>query len=220
MAKEIPSEEIIVITPGIAEKMGAIDISEKIIQKLTRLEQIYVIGIGASIPRIISAVDISSGIANVNIVSVSLDYMEIQVYGKEEAIFITLSRIEQEPNKIAAAFEVQENYFKRDKTIWVGRRDEVAKITNDILFKLSNYKEAKIVASGFPIMTAIESVLQVVKSEISRIEVCISAIILQSIDRKSSPGKKVAAISIYLEQGKLTEYSKNHEILKKKILER
>lgn len=219
MSEGIASEEIIIITPGKAEKMGAIDISEQIIQKLTLLEKIYFIGIGASIPRIISAVNMSSDIANVNIVSVSLDYIEIQVYGKEEAIFITLSRIEQEPNPIVTAFESQENYFKRDRTIWVGRRDEISKITNEILFKLNDYHEAKLMASGFPIITAIESALQVAKSEISRTEVCISAITLHSIDRRSDPGKKVAAIDIYLEQGKLTEYPENHENIKNKILE-
>lgn len=218
MAEEISREKLILLTPIQAEQRGARDISEEIIQKLTLLEEINVIAIGASIQRVISAVNISSDIANVNVASALLDYVPIPIYGNEKAAFITLSRTPQEANQIVTEFEERSFDFRNDRTVWVRRGDEVSRTTNNILFKLSKFEEVRIAASGFAIMAAVDSTLQVIKSGISKFKVGISAIILKDLERKGMPERKVPAIDIYLQRDMETEYPEHHEILKNMIL--
>ena len=57
-------------------------------------------------------------------------------------------------------------------------------ITNQILWKLNKCDTMKIMASGFAIMTAVRSTLQVITSGITREQVGISAITIESIEEK------------------------------------
>jgi len=207
-----------IITPEKADAMGARDISGEIIQSLTSDEISDIIAMGSSIPRVISAINISRTIANVNIKNISLDIIPIPVYGKQEAIHIELSRTKEKIPKIITYFEKIEKENKANMMLWVSRRDSLSNITNLILTKLSKYNQIKVSASGFAIVTAINSVLQVVHSGISKEPICISAIKLDSIKGRNKGEKLVPAIQIFLEKGKRTEYSDRHKIIIEKLL--
>jgi len=200
--------EPIIITPNKADTMGPGDLSGQIIQSLTSEDSSDIIAIGSVIPRVISAINFSGNIANVNIKNVFIDIITIPLYGKQEAIHVELSRKVEEHPKIISEFE--NIVDDKDMIIWVSRRDDVTRITNLILYRLNIFDKIKIIASGFAITTAVNAVLQVSKSGISRDIVSISAVKLESLKGRRQKGKYVPAISIYLEKGKETEYSQNH----------
>lgn len=217
---------LIIVTPEQLELTGARELSERIIQSLMVPEIVDIVGIGSGISGVVAAVNLSSLIANVNIQSVSLDYIPISVLGKQEAIFFELSREKALVPPIISDFEKQSDEIKRFQTIWVSRRDQISSITNLILWRLNQQPMTKIVASGFAILTAVRSVLQVTTSEISREPVGISSVTVESIERRGTSdlsgvvGKMVPAIQIYLKKGQKTVYSPRHGDIIKRVIEK
>lgn len=215
---------LITVTPDKSELMGARDLSQNIIQELMKTDILNVVGIGSSITLAIAAVDFSRNLANVNIQSVSLDYIHLTANYVPEAIFLELSKKPSSPSSSVNAFEAQLFDDKIAKTVAVRRGDGVETITNQILWKLNKCDTIKVMASGFAIMTAVRSTLQVITSGITREQVGISAITIDSIERKtpidSSITKRVPAIQIYLEKGQQTEYPANHKEIIQKVTTR
>ncbi|MGA3291328.1 MAG: hypothetical protein ABSD42_13940 [Candidatus Bathyarchaeia archaeon] len=215
---------LITVTPDKSELMGARDLSQNIIQELMKTETLNVVGIGSSITLAIAAVDLSRNLANVNIQSISLDYIHLTANYVPEAIFLELSKKPSNPSSSVNAFETQLFDDKIAKTVAVHRGDGVETITNQILWKLKKCDTIKVMASGFAIMTAVRSTLQVITSGITREQVGISAITIDSIERKtpidSSITKRVPAIQIYLEKGQKTEYPANHKEIIQKVTTR
>lgn len=211
---------MIVVTPEQFESTGPRDLSQRIIQALTKPDIVDVVGIGTSISGVVAAVNLSGTIANVNIQSVTLDYIPITVIGKQEAIFFELSREKAAVAPIVGEFEGQAEGNKILQTIWVSREDRIENVTNLILFKLSKYNLIKVVASGYAITMAVRSTLQVTTSGIAREPVSISAITIEAIERRTMPGKKVPAIQIYLEKGKGTAYPTRHGDVIEKVTQR
>ena len=211
---------LIVVTPEQFESAGPRDLSQRIIQALTKPDIVDVVGIGTSISGVVAAVNLSSAIANVNIQSATLDYIPITVIGKQEAIFFELSREEASVAFIVSEFESQEEGNKILQTIWVSREDRIENVTNLILWKLSKNKLIKVVASGFAITMAVRSTLQVTTSGITKEPVSISAVTIEAIERRAMPSKKVPAIQIYLEKGKETVYSPRHKEVIEKVTAR
>lgn len=212
--------EPIIITPNKADAMGPRDLSEQIIQSLASEEEDSdIIAIGSSVPRVISAINLSRTIANVNIKKVFLDIITIPLYGKQEAIHVELSRnIEEQPRIISEFNKIMED-SEENMIIWVSRRDDISNITNLILYRLNKFEQLKVIASGFAITTAVNAVLQVSKSGISRYPLSISAVELGTIKGRGKTGKYIPTIDVYLEKGKETEYSQRHLDLISQLLE-
>jgi hypothetical protein len=211
---------LIVVTPDQLEITGARDLSERIIQGLASPEIVDLIGIGSSIPGVIAAVNLSKNIANVNIQSLTLDYIPITVYGKQEAIFFEISRDPETVSPLVQEFERQGEPDKTTFTVVVFRADRISAVTNQILYKLSKYARIKVIASGFAITTAVRAILQVITSGISREPISLNAITIESISRKDIPEKKVPAIQIYLEKGHATVYPPRHAEVLTQITQR
>ncbi len=211
------------MTPDKSELMGARDLSQNIIQDLMKADLLNVVGIGNSIMLTIAAVDVSRSIANVNIQSISLDYTPLTSTYAPEAIFFELSKKPAAPVKAIEEFEAQQDREAFVRTIGVRRGDRVETVTNLILWRLNKFDKVKVMASGFAIIIAAKSTLQVVKSGIAREQVGISAIAIDSIERRQGPdpsAKRVPAIQIYLEKGKQTEYPANHAEIIQKVTQR
>ena len=140
----------------------------------------------------------------------TIDNIPLPVYGKQEALFFELSH---EPEVVPSAiteFEEKSEQEKAQLTISVFKGDQIPKITNQILYKLSKYSTLKVIASGFTIITAVRATLQVVTSDIAIEPVGVSAIFATSIARRDNPSKKIPAIHIYLEKGHSTVYPLRH----------
>lgn len=202
--------DAIVVTPDQLETTGSKELSERIVQGIAGPDVVDVVGIGSSIPIVIGAVNLSRNIANVNIKSVTLDNIPIPIYGKQEAIFLELSREPEIVPSFIEEFEAKGQAEKSLLTVIVFRGDRIPTITNQILYKLSKYPKIKVIASGFTIVIAVRATLQVVTSGISKEPVSITAISASSVDRRDFAGKKVPAIQIYLEKGHETTYPERH----------
>lgn len=209
---------LIVVVSEDIEMTGPIDLSEKIIQGLTSSDNVDVVGIGSSIPRVVAGVDYSRRIANVNIQSISIDYFTI--VGKQEAIFFELSQKDEQIPDVISEFERQGDVVKAEQTIWVSRRDRIPSITHLLLQKLNRYPTIKIAGSGFAITIAIRGVLQVTTTGISRKPIGITGIRIDSIPRRADSKKRVAAIQIYLKIGEKTMYPQRHESIKEQVVSR
>lgn len=201
---------LIIVTPDQLETIGPREFSERIIQGLASPEIIDLVGIGSAIPCVIGAINLSRNIANVNIKSVTLDNILIPVYGKQEAIFFELNREPETGSPFMEAFEAKAESEKNLLTVVVFKGDRIASVTNQILFKLSKYSQIKVIASGFTMVTAVRSILQVVTSGISKEPISVSAINATSVDRRDFPSKKNPAIQVYLERGHETVYPPRH----------
>ena len=211
---------LITVTPDRLEMTGARELSEQIIQGLMGPEIVDVVGIGSSIPGVIAAVNLSKNIANVNIQSLTLDYIPIAVYGKQEAIFFELAQKAETVSEFIEDFEKQEEANKVLMTVVVYRGDRISTITNQLLYKLSRYSRIKLIASGFAITTAVRATLQVTTSGISKQPISVSAIDASSVKRRDMPEKRVPAIQIYLEKGHATVYSLHHAEVLEQITKR
>jgi DNA-binding protein len=208
----------IVVTPE-REPSGARDLSQDIIQALTKPEIIDVVGIGTSISGAVAGVNLSKIIANVNIQSVTLDYIPTTATGNQEAIFFELSREKAEVPPTVAEFEKKDEPSKMQQTIWVSREDRIEAVTSLILWKFNKFDLLKVVASGFAITMAVKATLQATTSGIAKQPIAVTAITIDSIERKTAEPrtavtKKVPAIQIYMEKGKETTYPPRHEEVK------
>jgi hypothetical protein len=200
------------------ETAGPRELSERIIQGIASPEIVDVVGIGAGIPSVIGAINLSKNIAKVNIKSTTLDNILIPIYGNQEAVFFELSREPEITPPFIQEFESKEETEKAQLTISVFKGDPVSKITNQILYKLSKFPQVKVIAAGFTMVTAVRAILQVVTSGISKEPVSISAVLATSVSRRDNPSKKISAIQIYLESGHETVYPPRHaEVLAKVI---
>jgi len=215
---------LIAVTPDKSELMGARDLSQNIIQQLMKTETLNVVGIGNSITLVIAAVDVSRNIANVNVQSISLDYIPLTTTYAPEALFLELSKNPSTLPTLVENFEAKPFEDIIAKSIGVRRGDRLEAVTNQILWKLNKCDTIKILASGFAIMTAVRSALQVTTSKITKEQVGISAITIGSVKRKmqieTEVAKRIPAIQIYLEKGKQTEYPTNHRTIIEQVTAR
>lgn len=200
----------IVVTGSEAETMGPKELSERIVQGLVASEIVDVVGIGSGIPCAIGGINLSRNIARFSLKSVALDNIQIPVYGKQEAIFFELSHDPEVVSPVITQFETKPEQEKSQLTISVFKGDQIPKITNQILYKLSKYPMIKIIAAGFTIVTAVRATLQVVTSGISIEPAGIVAVLSTSIKRRDFPDKKIPAIHIFLERGQETTYGPHH----------
>lgn len=192
------------------DSMGPRELSERIVQGMMVSEIVDVVGIGSGIPCAIGGVNLSRNIAKFSLKSVTLDNIQIPVYGKQEAIFFELSREPEVVSPFVGEFEAKPEQEKNKLTVIVFKEDKIPAITNQILYKLSKYPIIKVIASGFTIVTAVRAVLQVVTSGISLEPTSITAVFTTSIGRKDFPSKKVPAIHIFLEKGQNSTYPTRH----------
>jgi len=206
--------EKIIVTSNFFDTKGPRELSSEIIQKLTVNEKFVLVGIGSIIPLVLSAVNLSRNIANVNIHTVTLDYISIPFFGKQEVIFIELGHKEKEPSQNVVEFESLDETIKNYRTIWVPRKQDIARITDEILFKLSKNDKVRIMASGFAIFLTIKSVLQVVKTDISKEVLGVSDVIIDSLGRKNDPLKMVPSINIYISKGEIKRPKFIEKVLK------
>lgn len=215
---------LITVTPDKSELMGARDLSQNIIQDLMKTDLLDVVGIGNSIMLTIAAVDVSRNIANVNIQTISLDYIPLTSTYAPEAIFFKLSKKPSVQPTMVKEFEAQPFNNVLARTIGVRRGDRVETVTNLILWRLNKFDKIKVMASGFAIMTAVKSTLQVIKSGIAKEQVGIGAITVEAVQRKTQSEpviiKRIPAIQIYIEKGTKTEYPAKHKELIQRVTER
>ena len=86
------------------------------------------------------------------------------------------------------------------------------------LLRLAKFDEIKIVAAGSSINDAISLALKLTNGQISKDPVGIKLFHLYSILMRNDPTKNIAAVSIYLQKGMSTKYTKRQSDLFKKLV--
>ena len=190
--------EKLVITPRYSDTKGPRELSSEIIQMLVENENFVVVGIGTSIPMVLSAINLSRNIANINLYQVSFDYIPIPLFGKQETIFIELGREKKAPSQIVTEFEQLDEGTKNYRTVWVSRGQDLARITDEILYKITINDNLRVMASGIAIVLTIKSVLQAIQPGISKNSLGVEAVVIESLKRRNDATKMVPSIQIYI----------------------
>lgn len=196
------------------------DVAEKIISGIMESEELDLVGVSNGINLTCASLNMAKDIANVYVNEIYLDYIDLPVLGKIEAISCKLGK-KQEINykKLVAEEEkgMQLTTDREGQIISVGGGIDLNKLLTICLLKLSKTEKLKIIAAGRAIYDAVSLSLKLTKGQISKEDVGIDLIDLYSIETRADPTKKTTAISIYLKKGCTTQYSRRHIDLLRKI---
>ena len=94
-----------------------------------------------------------------------------------------------------------------DQTVSVSRGSTLERLLTISLLRLAKFNEIRIVAAGGSINDAVSLALKLTTGQISKGARGIELLHLYSIVMRNDPTKSIAAISIYLQKGKLTKYT-------------
>jgi len=209
------AERIIVIRPEDLAIRKTSALSEQIVQTLINFDELDVVGISTAVFLPCSAINIARSIADIHISRLYIDYLEIPIVGKFEAIFFTLSRkmgldIEAKMRELDSKMNL--TIGKEGQLIAVSRRERLERLTSLCLWKLREFPRVKILGAGMAISNAVATALQVSRAGISKDPIAIEFIGLSTIQSRETdkPPKPVSAIDIYLTKGNETQYDERH----------
>lgn len=207
--------DVIIVRPEDISSRSIMSISDQIIQALIRGDTIDVIGISSAVSVACSSVSRAKELANVNVVHASIDYLELPVVGKFEAIFFRLSRrpaevpIESVMKQLDSKMNL--SFTPEGQAVSVPKRERPERLTSIALSKLQRFPIVKILAAGAAINSGVYVALQVARSGISKQPIAIDLVGLSSVESKFPSVGKVASLEIYLVKGKETKYSDAHK---------
>jgi hypothetical protein len=212
--------EPIILRPEQTSFIRVPDLSEKIVQSLVNYGYVDVIGISSAIFLACGAVNMSRHIANVNVKTLAADYIDIPIVGKFDAIFFHLTK------EIGIDFDTEikkwdtvlnEGGNQAGKIVTVSKAERPERLTTIALMKLSNNQLVKIAAAGTTINTAVSMSLQLTRANISKFNVGIAFIGLNSIQQRNNPNKSTTALQIYIGRGVREKIDDNVQRLIEKL---
>jgi len=196
------------------------DVAEKIIAGLMEREELDVVGISNAIYLACAGINMAKNIANVHLNEICIDYIDLPIVGKIDAVSCKLAKKEEFNVKELIAKEEGDMVISSDREgqlISVGHGISMDKLVTLSLIKFAKFKKIKIIAAGGSINEAISLALKLTKGQISKDAIGIDLIDLYSINTRQDPGRQITAISIYLQKGLPTKYSKRHTNLIAKL---
>ena len=195
-------------------------LSERVILGMMKAEQLDIIGLNTAVFLACSAINIATEIANIHVNELCVDYIEIPVLGRFEAVFV---RVGKEPKiDINSRIEEEEKGMnlttdREGQLIAVRRGGRIEKLVTICLLKLSRVEKLKVIAAASAINDAVSLVLQLTQGSISKEPIGITFISFSTIQSRDDPTKKMTGISIFLKKGQKTAYSRRHQELVKKL---
>jgi DNA-binding protein len=208
--------KVIVIQPEDASSKIT-DVVEGIISGIMEDGEVNVVGLNDSMFLACSALNMSTEIAKVYIDDIDIASLEIPTMGKVSAISAHLSQ-KQAGDYSALAENADKGMSDvAEQTISVSRAATMERLLTISLLRLAKFDEVKIVAAGGSINDAISLALKLTNGQISKEQVGIKLFYLYSIIMRNDPTKSIAAVSIYLQKGIATRYTKRQSALLKKI---
>ena len=209
---------VLVIRPADAS-MKISDVAEKIISGIMDSNELDIIGISSGIYLAFASIHMARSIANIHIDELCIDYIDIPILGKIEAISCRLSKKEGVDSKKMVVEEEKDMNLTPDRdgqVISVGHGITMEKLITLSLIKFARFKKLKLIAAGSSITESVSLALKLTKGQISKDTVCVDLIDIYSIASRNDPAKQITATSIYLKKGLPTQYSKRHiELIKK-----
>ena len=195
-------------------------LSERVILGMMKAEQLDIIGLNTAVFLACSAINIATEIANIHVNELCVDYIKVPVLGRFEAVF---ARVGKEPKiDIKSRIEEEEKGMnlttdREGQLIAVRRGGRIEKLVTLCLLKLSRVEKLKLIAAASAINDAVSLALHLTQGSISKEPIGITFISFSSIQSRDDPTKKMTGISIFLEKGQKTAYSKRHQELVKKL---
>ena len=208
--------KVIVIQPADASSKIT-DVVEGIISGIMEDGEVNVVGLNDSMFLACSALNMSTEIAKVYIDDIDIASLEISTLGKVSAISAHLSQKQAGDYSALAENEDKGMTDVAEQTISVSRAATMERLLTISLLRLAKFDEVKIVAAGGSINDAISLSLKLTHGQISKDAVGIKLFHLYSILMRNDPTKSIAAVSIYLQKGITTRYTKRQSALLKKI---
>jgi DNA-binding protein len=209
-------DKVIVIQPSDVS-LTITDIVEKIISNIVEAGEINIVGINDAMFSVCSAMNMATEIAKVYVDDIFIGSLEMPVLGRAYAISAHLAQKPLLDYTKLAEQEESEMEDVAEQTISVSRAATMERLLTISLLRLAKIDEVRIVAAGGSINDAIPLALKLTNGQISKDPIGIKLVHLYSILMRNDPTKSIAAVSIYLQMGKSTLYTKRQIDLLKKI---
>ena len=208
--------KVITVLPSDASSKTT-DVVESIISAILEAGEVDVVGINDGIFLACSAVNMASEIAKVYVEDLCIGVLEAPSIGKASAISAHLGQ--KQTWDYAKIAEQEEKGFEdvEEQTVSVSRSATFERLLTISLLRLAKSDKIKIVAAGGSINDAVSLALKLTTGQISKDQVGIKLVHLYSIIMRNDPTKSIAAVSIYIQKGIRTEYSKRQRDLFKKL---
>jgi hypothetical protein len=208
--------KIIVIQPADASSKIT-DVVEGIISGIMEDGEVSVVGLNDSMFLACSALNMTTEIAKVYVDDIDIASIDMPVLGKVSAVSAHLSQKQAGDYSVLAEQEDKGMTEVAEQTISVSRAATLERLLTISLLRLAKFDKVKIVAAGGSINDAIALALKLINGQISKDPVGIKLFHLYSIIMRNDPTKSIAAVSIYLQKGVTTRYTKRQSTVLKEI---
>jgi DNA-binding protein len=208
--------KVILLQPADASAKTT-DVVEGIISGIMETGEVSVVGLNDAMFLACSAINMSTEIAKVYVDDIDIAFLDVPTVGKVAAISAHLSQ--KQAGDYAALAEKEDKALTdtTEQTISVSRASTMERLLTVCLLRLAKFDEVKVVAAGGSINDAIALALKLTSGQISKDSVGIKLFHLYSIIMRNDPTKSIAAVSIYLQKGITTRYTKRQSELLKKL---
>ncbi len=208
--------KVIVLQPADASAKTT-DVVEGIIAGIMEAGEVSVVGLNDSMFLTCAALNMSTEIAKAYVDDIDIASVEVPKLGRVAAVSAHLSQ--KQAGDYSAVAQKEDAGFTdaAEQTISVSRASTMERLLTICLLRLARFEEVKIVAAGGSINDAIALALQLTGGQISKDAVGIKLFHLYSIIMRNDPTKSIAAVSIYLQKGITTRYTKRQSAVLKQL---
>ena len=211
-----PSSKTIILQPADAQAKIT-DVVEAIITGIMEVGEVNVVGINDSMFLACSAINMATEIAKVYVDDIDIAPIQMPNFGKVAVISAHLSQKQAGDYAMLAGQEEKKLTDVGEQTISVSRASTIERLLTITLLRLAKFDEIKVVAAGGSINDAIALASKLAAGQISKDPLGVKLFHLYSIIMRNDPTKSIAAVSIYLQKGVTTRYTKRQSELLKKL---
>ena len=209
-------EKVIILQPADAQAKVT-DVVEGIISGIMENGAVNVVGLDDAMFLACSAINMATEIAKVYVDDIDIASLEVPSFGKVSVIAAHLSQ--KQVGDYAALAEIEDNSITDsvEQTVSVSRAATFERLLTISLLRLAKFDKVKVVAAGGSINDAIALALKLTNGQIAKEPLGIKLFHLYSIVMRNDPTKSIAAVSIYLQKGVTTRYTKRQSELLKSL---
>ncbi|MDR0471626.1 MAG: hypothetical protein LBH79_07905 [Nitrososphaerota archaeon] len=193
------------------------DVVESMLTDVLESGEVNVVGLNDSLFLACAAINMATDIAKVYVDDIDIASIEVPPLGRVAAVSAHLSQKEAGDYAALAAREDKDLIDAAEQTVSVSRVATVERLLTISLLRLAKFDKIKIVAAGGSINDAIILALKLASGQISKDPVGIKLFHLHAITMRNDPTKSLAAISIYLQKGVTTRYTKRQCAVLKEV---
>jgi DNA-binding protein len=185
------------------------DVVESVLTDVLESGEVNVVGLNDSLFLACAAINMATEIAKVYVDDIDIATIEVPGLGKVAAVSAHLSQKEVVGDYAGLAVREDKDLTDAaEQTVSVSRVATVERLLTISLLRLAKFDKLKIVAAGGSINDAITLALKLTSGQISKDPVGIKFFHLHTITMRNDPTKSIAAVSIYLQKGVTTRYTK------------